>query len=446
MGRKVRASDLETRTARSRLQVQHKPYFRLIEPGLHLGYRKLASGPGTWVVRRYAGSGKYSVKNLTTADGVLVIADDYSEPDDDGVLSFGQAQVKALRPGKRTGQGGAETDGPYTVGDAMDDYLKWLETEGRSTAAIEDATYRADAFIRPKLGDREIEGLTAQDLRNWRNAVAKSQPRIRTSKKPGKKQQYRKVAAEATEEKLEDDRRARRSTANRTWTVLRAALNHAFREGEVESDIAWRKVKPFKGVDKARVRYIEVANAQRLVNATDADFRLMVQAALLTGARYGQLARLVVADFNRDAGTVRMTSRKGDGTKKVYHVHLTEEGARFFKQACLGRSDADALIFRKADDSAWQKSDQARPMKEASKRANINPAVNFHCLRHTYASLTVMNGTSLLVVAKNLGHSDTRMVEGHYGHLAPSYVAEEIRKGAPKFGFEPNRRVVPLKT
>jgi hypothetical protein len=29
-----------------------------------------------------------------------------------------------------------------------------------------------------------------------------------------------------------------------------------------------------------------------------------------------------------------------------------------------------------------------------------------------------MNGVPLLVIAKNLGHRDTRMVEMHYGHLA----------------------------
>jgi hypothetical protein len=38
-----------------------------------------------------------------------------------------------------------------------------------------------------------------------------------------------------------------------------------------------------------------------------------------------------------------------------------------------------------------------------------------------------------MVVAKNLGHADTRMVEKHYGHLAPSYIAEAIRAGAPRF-------------
>ena len=45
-----------------------------------------------------------------------------------------------------------------------------------------------------------------------------------------------------------------------------------------------------------------------------------------------------------------------------------------------------------------------------------------------------MAGVPLLVVAKNIGHADTRMVEKHYGHIAPSYVAEAIRAGAPRFG------------
>src|SRR5450759_5098738 len=107
MPRKVRDANLETRTARSRLKVAHKPYFRLIEPGLHLGYRKLASGPGTWVVRRYSGDGRYSVKNLTTADDKLVVADDFSEPNRNSILSFaqGQERAKMQRPGppERTG-------------------------------------------------------------------------------------------------------------------------------------------------------------------------------------------------------------------------------------------------------------------------------------------------------------------------------------------------------
>ena len=84
-------------------------------------------------------------------------------------------------------------------------------------------------------------------------------------------------------------------------------------------------------------------------------------------------------------------------------------------------------------------------MRAAVAVAKIKPAISFHGLRHTWASLAVMNGMPLMVVARNLGHADTRMVEKHYGHLAPSYIADEVRKGAPKFGFKPSKRVVSLK-
>jgi integrase len=45
-----------------------------------------------------------------------------------------------------------------------------------------------------------------------------------------------------------------------------------------------------------------------------------------------------------------------------------------------------------------------------------------------------MAGVPLFVIAKALGHSDTRMVEKHYGHLAQSYVRDEIMAKAPRFG------------
>jgi integrase len=66
-------------------------------------------------------------------------------------------------------------------------------------------------------------------------------------------------------------------------------------------------------------------------------------------------------------------------------------------------------------------------------------------MRHTWASHAVMNGTPLTVVAKNLGHRDTTMVERHYGHLAPDFIADAIRAGAPRFGFKPDKKVTLLK-
>ena len=59
-------------------------------------------------------------------------------------------------------------------------------------------------------------------------------------------------------------------------------------------------------------------------------------------------------------------------------------------------------------------------------------------------ALAIMNGAPLIVVAKNLGHGDTRMVEQHYGHLAPCYVADAIRAAAPRFGFKPDDKVIAI--
>ena len=90
--------------------------------------------------------------------------------------------------------------------------------------------------------------------------------------------------------------------------ILRAALNHAFREGKVASDAAWRRVSPFGNVNAVWVRYLTVAEAQRLINASDPDFRPLVEAALQTGCRYGELCRLEVQDFNADAARLPSAS------------------------------------------------------------------------------------------------------------------------------------------
>jgi hypothetical protein len=51
---------------------------------------------------------------------------------------------------------------------------------------------------------------------------------------------------------------------------------------------------------------------------------------------------------------------------------------------------------------------------------------------------------ALLVLARNLGHSDGRMVELHYGHLHADYVAKQVEQHAPRFGFKPDKKVAAL--
>jgi integrase len=91
-------------------------------------------------------------------------------------------------------------------------------------------------------------------------------------------------------------------------------------------------------------------------------------------------------------------------------------------------------MFCKSDGSPWGASHQRRRMAEACERGNVSPPIGFHGLRHTWASLAIMAGLPLLLAAQNLGHSDGRMVEKHYGHLADDYRKQAIRASAPTFG------------
>src|SRR5262245_3849764 len=89
VARTVRDNQLETRTARLRLKVRKMPYFRGLEEGLALGYRRNQGG-GVWVARLYHGQGRYSFPALGAAD-------DMADPDGVAILSFSQAQVAARR-------------------------------------------------------------------------------------------------------------------------------------------------------------------------------------------------------------------------------------------------------------------------------------------------------------------------------------------------------------
>ena len=169
MARTVRDAKLESRTARAGLKVSGKPYWRAIEQGLHLGYRKGATG-GRWVLRQHVGGAKvYEVETIGTADDTL-------DPDGAAVLSFAQAQAVARRrftERKRIAAGLPAEAGPYRVRDAMAEYLTYLDNEKKSGR---DARWRAEALILPTLGNIECMKLTDKTIKDWKKRLPRKPP------------------------------------------------------------------------------------------------------------------------------------------------------------------------------------------------------------------------------------------------------------------------------
>jgi integrase len=426
MARTVRNAKIDTRSARARLPGRREPYWTVISMGCALGYRRGAKG-GTWIARFRASDGRQHYVPLGAAD-------DARDADGLTVFDFGQAQAKARAwfHQKAREQAGdiAVLDRPYTVADALADYrADYLRRGGK---AVDRLDASAAAWIGQELGSIELTKLIRSRIVAWHQKIAETPPRLRT--KPGAQQRYREADGSA------EAMRRRRSTANRVLTILKAALNHAHREGKCTSDDGWRAVQAFRGADAARLHYLSDAEARRLSNACQADFRALVNTALLTGCRYGELAAMTVGDFNPDAGTLWVRASKGG---KPRHVVITEEGCNFLAGLAVGKPGNARLLLRN-NGRAWGKSEQQRPLAAACVAARIDPPINFHGLRHTYASRLAMKGAPLAVIAAQLGHSDTRMVEKHYGHLAPSYVAETVRNAFGSLGLVEPSNVVPL--
>ena len=427
MARTVRDFNLESRTARLRLPIRSEPYWRGLEKGFALGYRRRAKG-GTWLARWRPAEGGYIEHRIGTSD-------DFQDAEGVAVLDYGQAQKAARnwwRSEWRRQEGHDTRTGPYTVADAITDYLKALTRRGSKD--VHGTRQKADVHILPELGSLQVAKLTARRIEDWHHGMAEKPALARS--KPGRKPNHRKADRSA------NGIRKRRATANRVLSVLKAALNHAWKAGHFPSDNAWRRVSPFKSVDTARVRYLTEAECVRLVNACEPAFRNIVRGALLTGCRYSELANMRVADFNADAGVVTISESKSG---KPRHAVLTTEGQKLFSKLTAGKLGNDP-IFQRRDGMVWRQAHQIRPMLEASSNAKIKPAVSFHVLRHTHGSTLAMRGVPMGVIAEQLGHADTRMTEKHYAHLAPSYVADTIRAHFPTLGIAGVDDVVEMKT
>ena len=341
------------------------------------------------------------------------------------MFNFVQAQKRARawfdRKAREQAGDLALSERPYTVADALADYrADYLRRGGK---AVDRLDASASAWIARELGAVELAKLRKARIVAWHQKTAETPARLRT--KPGEPQKHREAdnSAEAI--------RRRRSTANRVLTILKGALNHAHREGRCVSDDAWRTVRPFREADSVRLRYLSDDEARRLTNACSADFRALVTAALLTGCRYGELSAMTVDDFNPDAGTLRVRASKSG---KPRHVVLTQEGREFVASWAAGKLGS-ARLFLRNNGKPWGKSEQQRPLSAACTVARIDPSVNFHGLRHTYASRLAMRGVPLAVISAQLGHADTRMVEKHYGLLSPSYIAETVRQAFGSLGI-----------
>jgi len=196
-------------------------------------------------------------------------------------------------------------------------------------------------------------------------------------------------------------------------TMLKAALNRAFKDGEVSDDTAWRRVKPFEKVGANRELFLTDQQVRRLLDHTSGAFHDLVKVGILTGARYGELITAKVADFDPHEGTLKLSGKTGNRT-----VYLSDHTVKVLKQITADKLPK-AYLMARDDGDPWGPSHQFRPMREAVKAARLPAETIYYSLRHYHVSKALKAGMPAQVVAENTGTS-VRMLEKHYGKFMKS--------------------------
>lgn len=389
--------ELGSRSARQRLTVQGRPYFTHVQDGLSLGYRRGKRG-GSWIARSFDTEHGYRYSPLGKANDLTESVG----------MSFQQAQdaARAWYTQLAHLDAGELAPGRYTVAMAMTDYLARFTGNANSKMEAE-RTIRV--HVLPTLGNVELAKLKRSRIETWLHNIANA-PRWNRAGKPV------------------GDIRSRRASANRIFNTLRAALNRAYKAERVASSLAWDKVETFDNVDVPKRQYFTADQATRFISVCPVDFRQLVKAALYTGCRYSELTTMTVDAFDANAGHISVLQGK---TGRMKHAHLTDAEIEFFAGLTRGKRPTD-LVFLRSDGLAWGKSHQQDRMKDACVAADV-PVISFRALRTTFATLLAMNGTSIALIADQLGHAGQTVAAKHYAHYAPSHVATTIRANKPSY-------------
>jgi integrase len=382
------ASLFNTEAKRKKLPIMEKhPLWEPIMRGKSLGYMKLASG-GIWRVRLSVG-GKYTTDKLGRA----------AIEKNDGGMDYDKAMKAAVKWFENAE--GMNTN--YTVRECIDDYVSHIKLHNTPDAA-KRTEQRLNKHIPADMMQLRVDKLTVDRLTKWRDSMVKH----------------------------DDDEAKRKSkdSANRVLNMFKAALNGAYKR-EIVSNPRWNKVQSFEGVSKGKPLLLTAQQITALLAACNGGFHNLCKAAVLTGARYGELIAATVADFNAKNGTLTLRTRKGrGGVVRERDAMLSDDAVTFFQQI-TSNSLPTAYLLTKDDGEPWGKSHQLRPWKAAIKATAKNQhkadrvpaAAVFYDLRHYYISTAMMAHIPLKLIADNCGTS-IAMIDKTYGKATDEYMRD----------------------
>lgn len=263
-----------------------------------------------------------------------------------------------------------------------------------------------------------------------------------------KKDDYQKFLNEYAEN--DGDMRSK-ETVRKTHTKISAAIRDAIANGYIVHDPTYKiKIRGKEGA-KDSEKYLDEEESILLLNEllngikTTYTSRYMLILQLATGMRISEVMALQFKDFNflhnyvdinkswDYKETLDFVPTKNRETRVVTVDKKTMSIMKEFYDFQLSKKIADSKqrVFA-VDGEVPGVVAINKALRRACKRAGVEE-VTSHAMRHTHASILLLNGVSLAYISKRLGHKDITITANTYSHVLKELEARSEKESADVF-------------
>lgn len=288
-----------------------------------------------------------------------------------------------------------------------------------------------EMYLKPYFGTQKVQTISPEAIERFRFELTEGLPSPVADAFVARRLCANPSWSQARAKQLAARMKPGARTINKTLTLLTMILNYACRHRWCDYNAAEHVERlPATANVNATVdaNILSPEEVRRLIDAMpESVYRLIVQTAIFTGMRQGEILGLQWGDIDWNSRQihVRRAWKEGAFTEpktrnSVRRVDLPEFLVLELKRWRLHcpKSGLDLVFPNGAGKPESHSNLLQRGFYPALRRVGLRK-IRFHDLRHTYASLMLAKGEDIVRVSRMLGHASPTITLNVYAHLLP---------------------------